>query len=419
MDLCGSQSLDIRGFRYFLVIIDDFTRYGWLILLKAKSEVTAKFTNWKGTTEKQTGHVVRTIRSDRGGEFDSTDLNRYLMKQGIRKETTMPRTPQQNGVAERMMRTIKETVKAMLIDAQMPEGFWGLAALHAMWLRNRLPTQSLTSRKTPYEELFGKKPSLSDTCAFGSTCFMHIPEEDRTGGGNRTPHGRKGRFVGHSDQSKGWKIWLSEPGTKIVESRDVKFWEEGDITIPLSNSSPSSDRSFIRQKELKDESEDESSGSDSDDESEDDDEAVGRTPVRSRTSINKSGGDESEEDDSWSQASFRPSAYEKDDWEEHKNDPEWDSDSDRDQSTFEDYRRSKDRKNQEWLKRYPAKLRVNDKEKGEFAFKKDAISIQAPRTSIEPVPEITVTQDEPESSGRPKRQTRLPGHLEDYDLSGR
>ncbi len=227
MDLSGiREHQDIHQKKYFFVIIDDHSRYGWIILLRQKSDTCNAFINWKRHAEKQTGNKLKRIRTDNGGEFENEQLNGYLQDKGIVKETTMAHTPQQNGVAERMMRTIKEAAGAMLTGAGMSEGYGGLAAECAMWLRNRLPSQSLNTKKTPFEEFYGRKPSLIDTHPFGSISFVYTPKADRKANRLITPHGQKGRLVGYSETSKGWKILIDGTTNTIKESRDVKFWDK-------------------------------------------------------------------------------------------------------------------------------------------------------------------------------------------------
>ena len=77
--------------------------------------------------EKSSGEKIKTLRSDNGGEYTSKELEDYLKRNGIRHERTVPKTPEQNGVAERMIRTLEETVRAMLSDSKLPKKFWAEA----------------------------------------------------------------------------------------------------------------------------------------------------------------------------------------------------------------------------------------------------------------------------------------------------
>lgn len=99
---------------------------------------------WKTMVEKSTGHNVKTLRTDNGGEYTSREFEDYLKKEGIRHEYTVPKTPEQNGVAERMNRTLVETVRAMLSDSKLPKKFWAEALSTASYVRNWSPTNAVT-----------------------------------------------------------------------------------------------------------------------------------------------------------------------------------------------------------------------------------------------------------------------------------
>ncbi len=118
------------GAEYFLTFVDDKTRYVWVYPLKKKNDVFEKFKLWKTMAEKSSGCVLKTLRTDNGGEFISAQFGRYLCSEGIRHELTIPRTPQQNGVAERLNRTLLEKVRPMLIDQRYHMHFGMKLLLH-------------------------------------------------------------------------------------------------------------------------------------------------------------------------------------------------------------------------------------------------------------------------------------------------
>ena len=93
---------------------------------------------------------MKVLRTDNGGEYVSTEFERLLEIEGIRHERTIPKTPQQNGVAERHNRTLVEMVRSMLLDSKLPQKFWGEAISTAVYLCNRSPTKALESM-TPFE----------------------------------------------------------------------------------------------------------------------------------------------------------------------------------------------------------------------------------------------------------------------------
>ena len=106
-DVCGPVSVQARGgFEYFVTFIDDYSRYGYVYLMQRKSETFGKFKEFLAEAEKQLGKSLKTLRSDRGGEYLNNEFEDYLLEHGIVSQLTAPGTPQQNGVAERRNRTL-------------------------------------------------------------------------------------------------------------------------------------------------------------------------------------------------------------------------------------------------------------------------------------------------------------------------
>ena len=112
----------MSGGHYFITFIDDHTRYVWVYILKNKSQVFEKFVDWKARVENSIGQKLKTLHNDNGGEYTSAEFTIYL-KKGVCHEFTVCKTPQQNGVAERMNRTLIEVVRSMLSDAKPPKNF--------------------------------------------------------------------------------------------------------------------------------------------------------------------------------------------------------------------------------------------------------------------------------------------------------
>ena len=109
------------GSLYFVTFIDDASRKLWIYFLKQKSDVFDVFKNWRATTENETGLKLKCLRSDNGGEYCSDEFERYCAMNGIKRQKTVPRNPQQNGVTERMNRTITERARCMRIHAGLPK----------------------------------------------------------------------------------------------------------------------------------------------------------------------------------------------------------------------------------------------------------------------------------------------------------
>ena len=199
-DVCGKiGTKSLSGGEYFVTFIDDHTRYVWIYILKKKAEVLRCFREWKAIVETATGRKVKTVRSDNGGEYTSTEFSSYLTCEGIRHEFTIPHTPEQNGVAERQNRTLIECVRAMLGDSKLPHRFWAEALSSAVYLRDRSPTKALQGI-TPYEAWHGMKPNVSGLRIFRCSAYAHVPKVERS---KVRPQGQEVCFVGVWRTAKG------------------------------------------------------------------------------------------------------------------------------------------------------------------------------------------------------------------------
>ena len=108
----------------------------WLYVLKSKSEVFSKFRDWKAMVERSTGRKLKVLRNDYGGEYKSGEFDQYIISEGIRHELTVPKSPQQNGVAERLNRTLVEMTRSMLAGSGLPQKLWAETLSTAVYLRN-------------------------------------------------------------------------------------------------------------------------------------------------------------------------------------------------------------------------------------------------------------------------------------------
>jgi transposase InsO family protein len=223
MDLCSMPVCSKAGAKYFLTIQDDCSRKCWVALLKTKDEALPKYRSWVAAAEathSASDHKVLALRSDNGGEFISGAFDALLAERGTARQRTVPYTPQQNGVAERVNRTLLNTVRALLHDAQLDGSFWGEALLTAVYLHNRSPTRALGG-KTPYEVWHGRKPRVGHMRAFGSLAYAHVPKVGRS---KLDARARKCVFVGYEHDAKAYRLWDIDANAIIV-SRDVDFWE--------------------------------------------------------------------------------------------------------------------------------------------------------------------------------------------------
>ncbi|KAJ9560945.1 LOW QUALITY PROTEIN: hypothetical protein OSB04_006105 [Centaurea solstitialis] len=226
-DLWGpARVTSYGGASYMLTIIDDFSRHVWAFFLKRKSDVFGTFRDWRTMIEKQSGKEVKYLRTDNGLEFCSEEFNAYCRKNGITRHRTVAHTPQQNGVAERMNRTILEKVRCMLSNSKMPKTFWAEAASTACYLINRSPSVAL-EKKTPMEVWSGSPTAYTDLKIFGCPAYARVDN------GKLEPRAIKCNLLGYKDGVKGFRLWCLET-KKILISRDVTF----DESSMLSDSPP-------------------------------------------------------------------------------------------------------------------------------------------------------------------------------------
>ena len=143
-DLWGPSKVPSRGiYRYMMTIIDDFSRKICVYFLKHKNEAFSTFKEWKLFIENQTCKKIKRLRTYNGLEFCSNEFNDFCKKEGISRHLTIPRTPQQNGVAEKMNRTILERVHCMLSHFGLRKSFWAEAASMTCYLINHSPNRSI------------------------------------------------------------------------------------------------------------------------------------------------------------------------------------------------------------------------------------------------------------------------------------
>ena len=219
-DVCTVGENSLSNCKYFLTFIDDYSRFVWVYFLKNKSDVFQNFIEWKAMAENQLGRNVKILRTDSGGEYLSNVFKQFTNINGILHQTTIPKTPEQNGVSERMNRTLVEMTRTMLNESQLPKKFWAEALSTSAYIRNRVPTKSLNG-KTPFEILFGKKPDIYNFKIFGCEAYAHIPKDERRKLDSKS---LKCVFLGYGNNIKGYRLFdLNRE--RIIFSRDVIFNE--------------------------------------------------------------------------------------------------------------------------------------------------------------------------------------------------
>ena len=225
-DLCGPMSVtSLGGNNYFVTLLDDYSKLSAVRPLARKSDTASAVKATITLLENQTGHRVQRLRCDNGTEYINSELEAFCRSKGIKLETTVRYTPEQNGAAERLNRTLMDKVRPMLAASALPKSLWADAVATASYVRNRSPVSGRD--KTPYELFFGKKPDVSNLRIFGSKAYALTPKPLRTKLDNTS---EPGRFIGYPAGTKGYKILL-DSGRAVI-SRDVIFAETGSSMAP-------------------------------------------------------------------------------------------------------------------------------------------------------------------------------------------
>ncbi|VVT56888.1 uncharacterized protein SAPINGB_P005375 [Magnusiomyces paraingens] len=223
-DLSGPHVATPVGHRYVLTIMDYYSRYSYVELLVRKSDASLAIRNFIARCESyfsgdSAGDRVAYFHSDNGGEYISKDLEQFFVSKGIKHTYTVPHTPQQNGVAERLNRTLFEKAKSMLLYAHAPEYLWGEAVKSANYIRNRLPSRT-TGGVAPLQLWTGKPPSYHHMKVFGCQATVVLPGAKRES--KLSSNTEAGVFVGYSLDRTAYRVLLD---SSIVEARSVYFDE--------------------------------------------------------------------------------------------------------------------------------------------------------------------------------------------------
>jgi hypothetical protein len=221
-DLCGKISPPTPGGKqYFLLVVDDHSRYMWVELLKNKDEALASFKKIKLQAKLEHGRKLKALRTDRGGEFNSNLFTVFCNETGIKHYTTTPYSPQQNGVVERRNQTVVEMARCLLKSKGMPSRFWGEVVVTAIFILNRAPTKSLQNM-TPFEPWHGKKPRVEHMKTFG--CIVHVK---KVGPGitKLSDRSTKMVFLGYESGTKGYRVF-DPVNNRLHVSQDVVFEEK-------------------------------------------------------------------------------------------------------------------------------------------------------------------------------------------------
>ncbi|GFY22341.1 retrovirus-related Pol polyprotein from transposon TNT 1-94 [Trichonephila clavipes] len=220
MDLCGPMPTESQGDnKYFLSIIDDYSRKVTVFPIRNKSDVFHTFIRFQKRAERFLSKKVIAVRTDGGLKFCNKDMDNFLTELGIKHEVTNSYTPEMNGVAERFNLTALDGIKTLLKSSEVPHKFWGEALLCFTYAWNRICHKD--SNKTPFEKYSGRKPSVLHLKPFGCLAYAGVPKQIRKKFDMRA---KMGIMMGYAQRTKGYRIWLIDEN-KLVETINARFDE--------------------------------------------------------------------------------------------------------------------------------------------------------------------------------------------------
>ena len=208
------------GSRYFVIFVDDFSRYTWIYLFKNRYKLYQIYRDFTKMIETQFSKHIKVFRSDNAQEYKAHEFTSILHQFGTVPHSSCPDTFQQNGRAESKLRNILDVVRATTIAASTHSQFWGQAAVTDVYTINRC-SSPIFQNQTPYDLLFGYSPSYDLLRVFGCVCFVILHDHERNKLQSRS---RLCCFIGYGIGQKGYMCYdlISK---RLCVSRHVVFWE--------------------------------------------------------------------------------------------------------------------------------------------------------------------------------------------------
>lgn len=213
-DLSGPYPLSHAGSKYYMSMIDLATDYTEVWCLRHKNEAAKAIMQYVAKQENLLGNLIKVFRTDRGTEYCTNELTEFFANKGIVHQLTCPESPQQNGVAERLNRTLHDAIRAQLMSYSLCDSLWSEALHHTVYTLNRLPRDNCES--SPIDTFYGRKFG-HQFYEFGRPCYVSVRKIKLTKLNERS---RPMRFVGIDSVSKGFRVW---DGHKIWVERNVRF----------------------------------------------------------------------------------------------------------------------------------------------------------------------------------------------------
>jgi hypothetical protein len=218
--------IGLGGYRYFLNVIDDFTKKRFLRLCKKKSEYSSCVQEITREVETKTGRKVEIIRSD--NELRTYSMNQFCKAGGRKQQFTVPHSPAQNGVAERSIGVTMEMVRRVLFGSGLPLSFWPQAVEYVNFMLDCLPTTSI-KEGIPYQLYHNKPPPSQYFLPFGSKVFGFVSVAYRV---NKSLGARAidALYLGPSLDQKGFRLWIPSKKKIFITRTMVRADDSGTIT---------------------------------------------------------------------------------------------------------------------------------------------------------------------------------------------
>ncbi|GKB21569.1 ribonuclease H-like domain-containing protein [Tanacetum coccineum] len=151
-DLWTSPVSSLSGYKYYVLFLDHYSYFLWVYPLYRKYDAQSKLLHFRAFVKTQFNREIKAFQCDHGGEFDNNSLHELFATNGIQFRFSCPRTSQQNGKSERMIRTINNVVRSLLFQARLPPEYWVEALLTAAYLLNIIPSTSINN-DIPYTKI--------------------------------------------------------------------------------------------------------------------------------------------------------------------------------------------------------------------------------------------------------------------------
>ena len=222
-DVMGPFEVESIGkARYAILFIDDATKFFHVYPIRYKSDVITVFRDYKKMVEALHNRPIGILRSDNGGEYTSQAFTDICKETGTLQQFTSPGTPEENGTAERGVRSLTELMRVNLLQAKLPKSFWGAAIKYAAYTKNRVWTKKM-GRRMPAEAWHGTRPTLSTMRTFGCKAFLRSdPSQDQ----KLSDRAQEVIYLGQRDHLSMGYVVLDPSSRRIRYPNDLVFFED-------------------------------------------------------------------------------------------------------------------------------------------------------------------------------------------------